>query len=118
MTTISNSNISYYLDWEKLFTDGALVFGTAEQALDFVRKEIGDIDKSYIDAVFGQGRNGVRHRSLLRVISGHFDVSSMQHAHAKVISSNEPVVLIEIKCTPSMKAEVSFTKTPISSWLT
>lgn len=100
------NSFSHYVDWETLFTDRMVTFSGGDEAVKFIRNEVGNVDKHYIDSVFGHGRNGVRHRAFLRVISGHYDLLTLRKSNAMMKSTNEHVVLIEIKCTPSMNAEV------------
>jgi len=54
--------------------------------------------------IFGEGHNGVRLRGYLRVTSGHFNISKWRIARAKLKDNGEDVIVIEARCTPSMKS--------------
>lgn len=50
--------------------------------------------------------NGVRRRAVVRVNSGHYDVTTWKTTTVKLLSTGETVTLLSIICTPSMKNEV------------
>ena len=64
-----------------------------------------NIDSTYIDDVFGIGKNGVRERAWLRFESGHLNVETLRMATAEIEINQEKrgVRIYEIKVTPSMK---------------
>jgi hypothetical protein len=42
------------------------------------------IDSTYIDSIFGIGKNGVRDRSWLRFVSGHLNIETLRVAICRV----------------------------------
>ncbi|EJK62000.1 hypothetical protein THAOC_17411 [Thalassiosira oceanica] len=80
-------------------TDQATIF-------EFIRGRIPNISDDLINELFGEGKNGVRLRSFKRFDSGCLDVAKLKMSQAKIKGVDEPVILIELPCTPSMKSEI------------
>ncbi|KAL7540907.1 hypothetical protein ACHAWF_006819 [Thalassiosira exigua] len=74
--------------------------------LKFLRTAISKVDEHYITSVFGFGKNGVRERAWKRFLSGSLDMGTLRMASASMECDEDPVTIVEIKCTPSMKSEV------------
>ena len=79
---------------------------TGDEAVRTVRHEqTPRIDSTYIESVFGIGKNGIRDRAWLRFVSGHMNVETLRVATCRVdIDGKEEIARIfEMKVTPSMK---------------
>jgi hypothetical protein len=64
------------------------------------------VDATYINFIFGVGRNGVRQRAYLRTVSGHYDPESFRICEVELLRTGERVTVVEASVTPSMKAEI------------
>ena len=96
-----------YISWEKHVgvSDSKWTYSKTAP-LEFLRTKISTVDEEYINRIFGLGKNGVRERSWKRFQSGSLDISTLRMASARMEGEDDPVTIIEIKCTPSMKSEV------------
>ena len=85
--------------------EGELKWEGIDAVLTFMRSAP-RIDSEYINKVFGIGRNGVRRRGCLRVVSGHYNVEKMRLTVATLEASKAKVQVLEVEVTPSMKSPV------------
>ena len=62
--------------------------------------DIPTINSSYIDAIFGEGKNGIRERAWLRFESGHLNVETLinhaYHTPIDLVTSVHPGVFVAI----------------------
>ena len=99
---------THYERWEALtnMTNDAVTWSYGDTLLELIRSEdILQIDAATITSVFGLN-NGVRRRAVVRVNSGHYDVTTWKSTTVKLVATGETVRLLSIQCTPSMKNEV------------
>ena len=78
----------------------------AESLLSILRSDsTPQVNAEYINAVFGNGKNGVRERSWLRFVSGHLDIETLKNGATKVEmnGSEFDVNILTMQVTPSMK---------------
>ena len=54
---------------------------------------------------YGSRRNGVRRRSVKRIGDGHCCVENSRMRKGKLEGSDRAVIIVQSKCTPSMKAD-------------
>ena len=78
-----------------------------ESILTLIRDQskLPTIDQSYLDSIFGEGKNGVRLRAWLRYESGHLNIKTLRATSAKIDVNGKPedVIIFEMKVTPCMK---------------
>ena len=48
-----------------------------------------NIDSTYIDTIFGEGKNGIRERAWLRFQSGHLNIGTLRMANTSVDSRRQ-----------------------------
>lgn len=77
-----------------------------DDLLHFIRSIVPTVNPGYISTIFGDGMNGIRERGWLKFLSGSLDVLSLTLGTAVMEGEEDPVKIIRIKCTPSMKSEV------------
>ena len=96
-----------YLDIETIAGPpggGPLLWQGAEAALAAIRSNVESLDARRVSEIFGRN-NGIRHRADLRLKSGHNNPGTLRYAHGILRHCKTPVMLFQIKCTPSMKAD-------------
>ena len=94
--SIDNINILSSVEWT---TDGNACLGQLREI------QTPSINATYINDVFGEGKNGIRERAWLRMVSGHLDIDTLRftQTRAMVDRTDTQVNIFEIKVTPSMK---------------
>jgi len=103
----SSINRQSYISWEQMVNVSDIRWDkTPESGLTFLREKAKLVDSSYINEKFGLGKNGVRERGWKRFNSGSLDTYSLRVGTAKMDGEDDRVIIIEIKCTPSVKSDV------------
>jgi len=66
---------------------------------------VAKVTADYINNIFGKGKNGIRERAWLRLVSGHLNIETLKMANTKVEldGKEENVKIFMMKVTPSMK---------------
>jgi len=66
---------------------------------------VAKITANYVNDIFGLGKNGIRERAWLRLVSGHLNIDTLKMANAKVEldGKEEDVKIFMMEVTPSMK---------------
>jgi hypothetical protein len=99
-----------YCSWDllcPLATNIVIWEKNGDNILQFIRSaECFSVSKDNIDIIFGRYRNGVRKRAIRCMQSGHLNLSSWKLAKVMLKSTKEPVTLITIQVTASMKSEI------------
>ena len=70
-----------------------------------MRKSFVALDANTFNEIFGERKNGIRHRALLRIKSGHLDPQTLRSTRAQLRGARVECFLFVVKVTPSMKAE-------------
>ena len=97
-----------YVPWEYLRgrgESGSVSWVSGDEALCLIRDALPVIDESLIVGVFGEGREGVKKRAMLRLQAGHFNIQSLRYGLCEVEGTRETVSAIECFCTPSLKSD-------------
>ena len=94
---MDNIHVLSAVEWN---TDRAAILAALRDDTDMPQ-----VNSSYINTIFGEGKNGIRERAWLRFVSGHLDIETLQMAvtQIKVGEKTEDVRIFEMKVTPSMK---------------
>mmetsp|Transcript_36508 Transcript_36508/g.74330 ORF Transcript_36508/g.74330 Transcript_36508/m.74330 type:complete len:757 (-) Transcript_36508:306-2576(-) len=97
-----------YISWDRILVEAEVAWSSStDDALALMRGNcVANIDSTWIDDKFGEGRNGVRNRAWLRFVSGHLNAASIRHAKTRIKGHNGEVTIFEMKVTPSMKSEI------------
>ena len=83
--------------------DGSPVSMERDGSIPAVREKVGKIDMEYIATNCATG-NGVRQRAETRVLSGHYDLTTLSHSPVTV--KGVSAWLFHVKCKPSMKSNL------------
>ena len=96
-----------YISWESMGGVSGIRWNNDKSILlQFIRSDVPTVNSEYVDKIFGTGMNGIRERSWLRFVSGSLDIQSLTLGTATIDGQDEPIRILRIKCTPSMKSEV------------
>ena len=100
-------NVSNYVDLEALTEAGpnGLIWDQTVNTLKLMRESFVALDATAINKIFGERKNGIRQRALLRIKSGHLDPRTLKSTRAKLRGTSIECFLFVVKVTPSMKAE-------------
>ena len=97
-TYMSSDDGKNRLEWSKNLQD----------ILKIVSDKLVKINEDTITEIFGKWRSGVKQRAHTRVVSGHFDISTIKYTKCKIKIDNNNVtcIVLCIDCVPSYKSQL------------
>ena len=94
-----------YVVWSVVKTvDGMpVVWITGDAMFDVLRNDFFVVTDKSVNEVFGEQRNGIRHRAEICCCGGHIDMSTMKCARVKKAHDDSDVLMLTASVTPTVK---------------
>ena len=98
-----------YIVWGVVKTDHEVEWITENAMFDVLRNKFFKITDDSLTLIFGERKNGVRHRAELYTTGGHINATTMKLSKVKKISDNSDVIMFTAYVTPTVKSKQYWT---------
>ena len=106
-----------YTSWNVVEVEGGqpAKWWTGQEMVRILREFFFAVSEEYVDQIFGADRPGVRQRALVSIEGGCIDFKTMKVCRVVNKSNGNPVWMLTVKVTPSMKSTDVYWTTIVST---